>query len=106
MELIYLRMLAHLLLLGWATAVAILLFLARGKTVQLLYVGWGITGLCLFAAWLIGLLLSMRQTGFIARETLVPVLMMFELGAGLLAWFWLVPSVRHSFRICRRGLEC
>lgn len=101
------RMLAHLLLIGWATAVALLLFLARGKTVRLLYVWLGIVGLGLFVAWLFGLLLSMRQTGIIARETLVPVLMMLELGAGVLAWAWLLPSVRHSFRVCRRGrLEC
>jgi hypothetical protein len=102
MEWTYIRLTAHILLIGWTTAVAFLLILARGKTVQIVHVPVAIVGLTLFSMWIVGLVATMKSTGAIPREAIIPLLAILELGASISAWGWLLLSARYSFRFSLR----
>ena len=92
------RLGAHFMLLGWSTAIAILLFLARGKTVRVMHFPIALIGLICFNLWLLGLLVSVRSTALIPREILVTSLGLLELATAVAAWSWLLLSVKYSFR--------
>ena len=99
----YIRLMAHIILIGWATAAAILLILARGKSVRIVHVKMAIMALSLFILWIMGLVISMRSTGIVSRESLIPVLSGLELGTGICAWGWLSLIVSCSFRFSFRA---
>ena len=98
MDLTLVRIVAHLLLIGWATAIAILMVLARGHSIRIVHVSLGLVGLGLFVLWLFGLVISMKSTGIVAREMIVLFLAALELGAGVSGWLWLIVAARSSFR--------
>ncbi len=102
MDWTYVRLTAHILLIAWATGVAFLMILAKGKSVQIVHVPLAITGLALFSLWIVGLVLTMKTTGILPRETVIPLLSGLELGTGLCAWGWLLLSARYSFRFSLR----
>ena len=91
------RMIAHLLLIGWAIAIAFLLVLARGKTVRVVHVPVAVMGLTLFGLWILGLSATMKSMGIVSRGAYIPFLASMELGAAICAWVWLALSVRYSF---------
>lgn len=99
MDMTLVRLSAHILLIGWATAIAFLLIVARGRTVKIVHVPIVVAGLGLFALWVVGLVFSMKATGPIPRETIIPILAALELGAGFCGWGWLALSAKYNFRI-------
>jgi len=99
MDWTYVRLGAHLLLIVWAVTAAYMLFLARGRTVEVVHVPIAIAGLALLTLWLLGLSASLKSLEIVPRTVLIPLLASLELGAGVMAWAWLVPMYRTSFRL-------
>ena len=95
----HVRVLAHLLGIGWLTSVFFLARASEGRTIRITHTPIGMSAILLLGAWFVLLVLTMRGVAVLPREAIVPSLAALELGGWVLAWVWLVWCGSENFRI-------
>ena len=93
------RLIAQMLLLAWCTAMAAMLLIARGRTMQPAGQGWALLGLASFGGWMFLSALSIKDTALFPRSAVLWIFAMSEVGTAAGAWGWLLAYVHRNFHV-------
>ncbi len=99
MDIMHVRLAAHLLWIAWFTALFVLAHAADDKPIRITHTYIGRSAIVLMVVWLLLLASTVRGAELLPRATIVPTLAALELGGGVLAWGWLVWCGSDNFRI-------
>jgi len=95
----YVRVWAHLLGLGWFVAMFCLAHASEGRTIRISHTRIGRVAILILGVWFGLLLLTVRGVAVMPREVIVPTLAALELGGWLLTWVWLILCGKENYRI-------
>ena len=92
------RLGAQIALVLWCLCEAVVLLASRGRWVPVTGARYAIAGLLCFAGWMFISAISIRTIEMFPRATFVPAFAILQVCTAVLAWIWLVISVRNSFK--------